>query len=82
LASHFEGHINKFINRTGVMFTNYHGNNQPISHYNPDLSRIARYVRSIKPNLFYRVGPDTTRIDRDLIRNIRDLHMNVPVNFA
>jgi hypothetical protein len=32
------------------MFTDYQGTNGPIGYYNEDISRIARYVRSIQPD--------------------------------
>ena len=81
LANHLEHFRGKFIQASGVMFADYHGHSHPVGLRHADLSRVVRYVRDIHPEWFYRVGPNTTRISDDLIRQIRDLHRDVPSDF-
>ena len=81
LANHLEHFRGKYFRATGVLFADYHGSNNPVYNHHADLSRTVRYVRDIHPEWFYRVGPDTTVVSEGLIRDIRNLHRDVPSNF-
>jgi hypothetical protein len=49
LASYLESYRNEFYQRAGVLFSDYRANNQPIGYYNREISRIARFVRTLHP---------------------------------
>lgn len=50
-------------------------------NYNPDMSRIARYIHLHHPGVFYTPSPSSTVISEVLITNIRATRVNVPVHF-
>jgi hypothetical protein len=49
LASYLESYRNEFYQKAGVLFSDYRSNNQPIGYYNREISRIARFVRTLHP---------------------------------
>jgi hypothetical protein len=76
LANYFQQHWNKYIRDTNVRFSD-----RTLTGRDEYYSKVARYVRFIQPDLFYRNGPDSTLIDNQLIARIRGLNLNVPTNF-
>ena len=51
------------------------------SDYNPEFSKLTRYVRSIRSDLFPLVSVHNTPITESLISQIKELKRDVPVNF-
>ena len=76
LADYFQNHHGNYVRDTVVKFSG-----KTLSARDEYLSRIARYVRTVDPGIFYRVGPDSTPIHGNTVARIRALNLDVPTNF-
>ena len=77
LADYFQNHKGNYVRDTNVRFSI-----NTLTPGDPYLSRIARYVRSVDPSIFRRIGPDSTPIHGPIIGNLRALNLNVPADFV
>jgi hypothetical protein len=68
---------NIYVSNAGIKFSR----SPTVNPFNEYFSRIARYVRANHNDVFYRIGPNNTPINDQLISRIRSFRENVPINF-
>lgn len=73
LADYLQKHKGDIIRDTRI---NFH-NKSPDAYF----SRIARYVHSVNPYIFYHDWPQMTPIHHGIVGQIRALNLNVPSDF-
>lgn len=71
----------KTMSNTKIDFKDHYWRSRPQKSFDPYLSKIARYVRSVDNNIFRRQIPTSTYIDDRLIAKIRAMNANVPAGY-
>jgi hypothetical protein len=80
LVNHLKLYRGEYLQRSGIIFSNYRSHNQPVNDYNVYISRVARFVLDLRPEWFYYLSRVTKIIGR-LINGIRALDIDVPINY-